>query len=542
MNELDSKILKSFGKGEKKILKKGGRAVIYCRVSSKEQESGFSPEMQVKVCRQWAEINNYQVVKCFEGEHESAKTDFNRKRFNEMLEFVKDKKNSIDAVIVYSTNRFSRTGTESFAILDELKKKGITIFSATSLYDARTADGEMIQGFELVQARHDNAVKSKAVVDSCALALRSGRWISRAPRGYDMKTIRASQSITINAEGELIRKAFKMKADENLTNEEVRERMKAMGLDLSKQRWSEIFRNIFYAGYFSHPFLQGDVIKGPYEPIVTLDNFLKINEMVSQAHTRGYETKTDKDYAPLLGAIRCPNCGHNLTASLSTKMRKEYGREVGYYVCSRKGCKCNASTKKVNNAFEEWLNSISFSEAHMTLLGAQLKKAFPILNARSQEEVSAIKTNLTKKEKEIEQIEYNLATAPNEKIRETCSKMLAKVEAEKDEILHKLEDKDKVLLNLNDYVEYGLSLKDNMLKIWQIASLGYKRQLQNFIFPDGLVWSKEMDDIEPISKNGFLFVFNLDSMGYKDKESGQTADFSNLSALAPQVGLEPTTP
>ena len=542
MSESENNILKTFGKGKQKILKKGGRAVIYQRVSSKEQESGFSPEMQVKMCKQWAEKNEYQVVKCFDGEHESAKTDSNRKRFNEMLKFVKCKKNGIDAVIVYAINRFSRTGTESFAIIDELKKIGITVFSASSTYDARTADGEMIQGFELVQARHDNAVKSKAVIDSGAMALRSGRWISRAPRGYDMKTTRASQTITINAEGELIRKAFKMRADENLTNEEVRERLKAMGLDLSKQRWSEIFRNIFYAGYFAHPFLNGDVIEGRHEPLVSIEDFMEINESNLKTHSRGYEAKMDKEYAPLLGAIRCPNCGHSLTASLSTKMRKEYGKEVGYYVCSRKGCKCNASTKKVNNAFEEWLNSISFSEAHMTLLGAQLKKAFPILNARSQEEVSAIKTNLTKKEKEIEQIEYNLATAPNEKIRETCSKMLAKVEAEKDEILHKLEDNDKALLNLNDYVEYGLSLKGNMLKIWQIASLSHKRQLQNFIFPDGLVWSKEMDDIEPISKNGFLFVFNLDSMGYKDRESGQTADFSNLSALAPQVGLEPTTP
>lgn len=169
--------LQAFAKGKKKELKRGGRAVIYQRVSSKEQEFGFSPEMQIETCKRWAERNNYQVVMCFSGEHESAKTDSNRKRFNEMLKFVKDKRNSIDAVIVYSTSRFSRTGTESFTIIDELKKKGITVFSASSTYDARTADGEMMQGFELVQARHDNAVKSKAVIDSGERALRLGRWI-----------------------------------------------------------------------------------------------------------------------------------------------------------------------------------------------------------------------------------------------------------------------------------------------------------------------------------------------------------------------------
>ena len=49
-----------------------------------------------------------------------------------------------------------------------------------------------------------------------------------------MKTTRAKQTITVNAEGELIRKAFKMKAEENLTNEEVRVRMEKIANVLGK--------------------------------------------------------------------------------------------------------------------------------------------------------------------------------------------------------------------------------------------------------------------------------------------------------------------
>ncbi|MBO4417249.1 MAG: recombinase family protein [Bacteroidales bacterium] len=542
METIDSNVLGQFGKGEKATLKKGGRAVIYQRVSSKEQESGFSPETQKECCYAWAERNGFEVVKCCEGEHESAKSDTNRKRFNEMLKFVKDKKNRIDAVIVYSTSRFSRTGTKSFSILDELESKGVTVFSATSSYDARTADGKMMQGVEVLMANRENSIKSQAVKDSGANALRTGRWVSQPPRGYDMKTTRARQTITVNAEGELIRKAFKMKADENLTNEEVRVRMKAMGLDLCKQRWSSIFRNIFYAGYFAHPFLQGDIIPGPQEPLVTLDDFLKINNIVLKAHTRGYEAKMDKEYAPLIGTIRCPVCGHNLTASLSTKMRKRFGREVGYYVCSRKGCKCNASTKKVNGAFTERLDSIAMSPQHTELLTLQLKRAFPILNHLEMEEVAAIKTNLTKKQNEIERIEYNLATAPNAKVQETCTKMLEKAESERDEIMSELKERDKSILNLNDYVSSGLNLKNNILKLWELANLGNKRRLQNMVFPDGIVWSKENDDIEPVSRNEFIFTYGSNTVDYGEKENGQTADFCNLSALAPHLGLEPRTP
>ena len=174
--------LKSFGKGKKKTLKVGGRAVIYQRVSSKEQEDGFSPETQLERCYEWASKHSYEVVKCFQGEHESAKSDVTRKRFNEMLKYVKDKKNRIDAVIVYSTSRFSRTGTKSFSIVDELMDRGIPLFSATSSYDARTADGKMMQRFELLQAEHSNMVNSQSVKDNGAKALREGRWIQAPPR------------------------------------------------------------------------------------------------------------------------------------------------------------------------------------------------------------------------------------------------------------------------------------------------------------------------------------------------------------------------
>ena len=48
--------------------------------------------------------------------------------------------------------------------------------------------------------------------------------------------------------------------------------------------------------------------------------------------------------------------------------------------------------------------------------------------------------------------------------------------------------------------------------------------------------------IEPLSKNEFLFTYGLKSSSYEDKESGQTDFSTNLSAWAPQLGLEPRTP
>ena len=260
---------------------------------------------------------------------------------------------------------------------------------------------------------------------------------------------------------------------------------------------------------------------------------------MEKAHKNGYEVKLEKEYAPLLGLLKCPTCGGNLTASLSTKMRKKYGRDVGYYACSRKNCKCHASTKKINQKFEEWLNGVAFPEFGLEILQAQLKKAFPILNKDGMEEVKAIKTNLTKKEKEIELIEFNLATATDAKTKDICSRQLEKVEAERDEILLQLEERDKSILNLNGYVDFGLNLKDNILSLWRLGNLSQKKRVQNLIFPDGVVYNKENDDIEPLSKNGFIFLFDLKSASCDGKKKSKPSKNDDLSPLVLEAGLEP---
>lgn len=43
----------------------------------------------------------------------------------------------------------------------------------------------------------------------------------------------------------------------------------------------------------------------------------------------------------------------------------------------------------------------------------------------------------------------------------------------------------------------------------------------------------ENDDIEPLSRNKFLFTYGLKSGNYGQKESGQTDFSTNLSAFAP---------
>lgn len=247
--------LKDFARGSKckENEERANNAIIYTRVSSSEQVDGQSLEVQLDKCREYARSRFMKVLAEFGGTYESAKSDKERKEFNRMLDFIKKSnrkgsKESVNVVIVFSTSRFSRTG--STTIIEEVEARGAFVVSATSSYDPRTPVGKYMQLMELANARSQNDEKRATTIENSVKALLKGRWIGKAPRGYDQKTTKKEQVITINEEEKLLRKAFLWKANEKLSNEEIRIRLAKEGLVICKQKLSEMFKNPFYCGLY----------------------------------------------------------------------------------------------------------------------------------------------------------------------------------------------------------------------------------------------------------------------------------------------------
>ena len=372
-----------------------GNAVLYNRVSTKEQEDNQSLGVQLDACKGYAERYNLTIVETFGGVFESAKSDKERKEFKKMLSFIKNnKKLNIKYAIVYSTSRFSRTG--STVVLENLEDIGVCVLSATSNYNPKTPSGKFNQRIELANAAFDNERKSQDTRELGRAALLKGRWIGKAPRGYDQITTKKEQKITINAEGKFVKKAFHWKADEKLTNEEIRIRLEKLGFYISKQKLSEMLKNPFYCGIMVHNFLNGETQKGNHPAIINEEIFLKANEVLNSNHPSGYEQKLEKEWAPLLGTLKCPCCGYNVTAFISTKMRKKYNREVYYYACSRKGCKCNNQVLYVHEAFNNYLSNTTVNDLDKKVFETQLTKVFDGLTHEDKLDAQRMKTEASK--------------------------------------------------------------------------------------------------------------------------------------------------
>ena len=142
-----NKLFQAFAKG-KAIVDKGAasrNAVIYTRVSSKEQaDTNQSLETQKKYCLQYALKNDYNILGFFGGTYESAKTD-ERNEFNRMIKFVKNQKEGISHILVYSLDRFSRTGDNAIWLSRQLRDLGILIMSVTQPIDTKNPAGVLQQ-------------------------------------------------------------------------------------------------------------------------------------------------------------------------------------------------------------------------------------------------------------------------------------------------------------------------------------------------------------------------------------------------------------
>jgi site-specific DNA recombinase len=87
-------------------------AVIYVRVSTKEQTENLSLPTQLRACEEYCRRQGYETLERFKEEGESAKTT-ERSQLQNLLKYSRTRKGRVHFVIVYNLTRFVRTSSPS---------------------------------------------------------------------------------------------------------------------------------------------------------------------------------------------------------------------------------------------------------------------------------------------------------------------------------------------------------------------------------------------------------------------------------------------
>lgn len=512
-------IFDTFAKGKATTTERSGNCVIYTRVSTKEQaDNNMSLDTQRKYCETFAVKNGYPIMGYYGGTFESAKTD-ERNQFNKMLTAVKRTNQKISYIIVYSVDRFSRSGANAIYIAEQLKKQGISILSVTQPTDSTTASGSLQQNIQFIFSEYDNQLRREKCMTGTKESLLRGEWCTKPPLGYDIIRTNGVRKIVINPKGKLIKKAFVWKAEHGYSSERIREELAKLGLKLCHQRIPEILRNPFYCGLMSHNLLEGKVVEGKHEKLVSRELFLKANDALDQ-NTHGYKISPENEALPLKRFVKCDTCGSFLRGYI-VKSKGLY-----YYKCNTVGCGNNKSANALNAAFSRVLNRLSLiaTDYEKELIKTQM---IALYNQSQEDQHSTHETSesqLQEISKKLERIEERFMD--EEISKDLYDKYTSKLTEERKQIEQILAKSGNQVSNLEEKINCMIEMAGNLSVYWDSASYSIKQKLQFMLFPEGISYNRKTDECRTSTINS---VF-LEILRWKQ-------DFTNEKSGIPELNL-----
>lgn len=290
-----------------------------------------------------------------------------------MIAFAKKQKSKVNHIIVYSLERFSRTGDNAIWLSRQLRELGISIISVTQPIDTSNPSGVLQQNILFLFGQYDNDLRKQKSMAGTKEKLMMGIWCTKAPAGYDNVRRNGDRFIEINATGKILRKAFLWKANEECHNMEILKRMAALGYKTTLKFLGQILRNPFYCGLLSHKALEGKMVQGKHEPLISKEIFLKANEI--KYCSTGSKHGVDFEYTPLKMFFKCDTCGEFLRG-YQIKSKGLY-----YYKCdNKKQCSCNKNAKELNILFKQILEEITLNEKYIPIYRLQMEMIFNRLN------------------------------------------------------------------------------------------------------------------------------------------------------------------
>jgi site-specific DNA recombinase len=528
-------IFNQFAKGAEAQIEVGNNCVIYTRVSTKDQaDNNMSLTTQLKLCQKFCEKNNYEIIESFGGTFESAKTD-ERKEFNRMLAFIKKSKVKISQIVVYSIDRFSRSGANAIYIKEQLKKSGVTIQSVSQPTDTSTSSGRLQQNIHFVFSDFDNELRRDKCVTGMREALLRGDWCVHAPRGYDHIKQNGKRAIVLNDLGRALKNVFEWKVRENLPLEEMSLRMEKLGFKLDPRRISEVIKNPFYCGLLSHNLLGGKIVEGNHEKLISKEIFLQANELMQQRKT-GYAINTPNNEIPLKRFIKCDTCGTFLRGY------KAYKNQEYYYKCGTTECHSNKRADSIHNQFSTLLKSFQF--APTSKLKDQLTKYITKeFNAQNKVDI----TERTTLEKQLQEINKKLERLEERFLEEDISKDLfekftTKLKAERTQLQKQLQKVPEKTSNLENTIEKAINLSSKLNTAWHSADYIGRHKIQYLLFPDGISYNRKNDECRTLRVNEiFRAMASLARVSEKEKPE-LSCENSGLTGWVVPPGLEPGTP
>jgi site-specific DNA recombinase len=464
------------------------RGIIYCRVSSHDQVQGTSLERQQQECEEYARRNNITVEKVFVERGESA-TTADRPEFISAIDFCK-KAGNIGAFIVWKIDRFSRQAGDHHSVKAKLLQSGTSLHSVTEPI-SNDPTGQLMEGLLANFAQFENEMRKQRCTGGMRGSLKKGLYIWDSKFGYKRPkklTKRVTEpDIFDEPRASLLRKGMLLYAEGFTSISELEEHSKKWGLlsrtgrVLSKQRWSDLLTDKYYAGVVTDPW-SGEEYKGAHTALITLDTYNKI-QLVKRRYGKKKQKRLKKNpNFPLKSFVRCHECENFLTGS-SSKGRNGYH---DYYHCTK--CGIYVRKAELETAFIDYLKNVTPIPEYLELFSKLVIKAWEVrtqevITERNNysERISALKARLA----QITEM-YIDGDLDKETYRERSGAIKEQLTA-----LEISENESELTrADLETRLAYATNNISNLSRLWQDVDITQKTKLQRAVLPEGIIYDK----------------------------------------------------
>lgn len=493
----------------------GNKAVILVRVSSREQEEGYSIEAQLTRLRKYCERRGLEIIKEFIIIESSTRGE--RENFYEMIDYIKKQKFPIN-LICDKVDRLQRSFRE-MPIIDDLRRKGKLILHFNvegQVLDANSNSSQlMVYHMYIMMAESYTNSISDNVKRSFEKMRQEGKITGTAPIGYlNQNNGRGKAEIILDPDRAfLIKRIFEEYSTGLYSLKEIRKKTIEWNLKnktksntyLSVSQIDKLLKNKFYYGIATY---KNQEYRHIYPTIIDKDLYDKCDDVRNGRHrNRSNTTKTDFIFK---GMIKCKNCGCTVTPELKK------GKYVYLRPNSKNGCTCKQINETVAlKEVENVLNSMVFPSELLENLKLMLKNTIESKNEYSTSFINKLTTDLNAIERKSDRL-LNLF------IDESITK--SDYDKKKQELAIERDNIQSQIIKLNDAnddfeitVEYLLDIASRSYSLFKSSGIETKRKILKLVFPNFYLDGQDLS--YDIRKPFDLFIKGSNhsiNLGWKD--------------------------
>jgi len=248
----------------------------------------------------------------------------------------------IDCVVVYRSDRLSRSIRDFLELMEEFERQGVTFVSVSEQFDTSTPAGRMQRNMLLTYAQYERELIAERTRDKVCAARTKGKFTGGGLiLGYDRHP-EGGRLVVNQTEARRVRKIFRLFEEHPSLVDTIQE-LNHRGWTLKK--WTTKAGSEYGGGPFdvhslrrmlsNHAYIgkvnfRGTVYDGEHDAIVDQETWDRVRELLQNGR-KGPRRPSSRTTSLLAGILRCSACDAAMTPTYSQKGRVRYR----YYVCTK---------------------------------------------------------------------------------------------------------------------------------------------------------------------------------------------------------------